>query len=152
VKRNNTKLILGITGGFLLLCCGGTIATITGDDPATVPPAVTTPAAQVDATNTRGIAGATPAASPSKTVVATRPRTTTPTRARTSPAPKRTTAAPKRTTTRPKPARTTDEPDAVYYENCAAVRAAGAAPIRRGEPGYAKHLDRDGDGQGCGAD
>ena len=41
---------------------------------------------------------------------------------------------------------------AVYYKNCDAVRAAGAAPIRRGDPGYAKHLDRDGDGQGCGAD
>jgi hypothetical protein len=37
----------------------------------------------------------------------------------------------------------------VYYENCTAVRAAGAAPIRRGDPGYARHLDRDGDGQGC---
>ena len=32
---------------------------------------------------------------------------------------------------------------------CTAVRAAGADPIRRGDPGYAKHLDRDGDGVGC---
>ncbi|MGV9894167.1 excalibur calcium-binding domain-containing protein [Streptomyces tendae] len=37
----------------------------------------------------------------------------------------------------------------VYYENCAAARAAGAAPVHRGEPGYASHLDRDGDGTGC---
>ncbi|MGO3319867.1 MAG: GmrSD restriction endonuclease domain-containing protein [Microbacterium gubbeenense] len=37
----------------------------------------------------------------------------------------------------------------VSYENCAAVREAGAAPIRVGDPGYAKHLDRDGDGIGC---
>ncbi|GIG93186.1 excalibur calcium-binding domain-containing protein [Plantactinospora endophytica] len=37
----------------------------------------------------------------------------------------------------------------VYYENCAAVRAAGADPIRKGEPGYGRHLDRDGDGVGC---
>ncbi|MEV6791728.1 excalibur calcium-binding domain-containing protein [Streptomyces sp. NPDC051320] len=37
----------------------------------------------------------------------------------------------------------------VYYRNCAAVRAAGAAPIRRGQPGYAPHLDADGDGIGC---
>lgn len=36
-----------------------------------------------------------------------------------------------------------------YYENCDAVRAAGAAPIHRGDPGYARHLDRDGDGVGC---
>jgi uncharacterized membrane protein YgcG len=40
-------------------------------------------------------------------------------------------------------------PATVYYKNCTAVRAAGAAPIHRGEPGYGKHLDRDGDGVGC---
>ncbi|MFC3270257.1 excalibur calcium-binding domain-containing protein [Vulcaniibacterium thermophilum] len=28
-------------------------------------------------------------------------------------------------------------------------RAAGAAPVRRGDPGYAPHLDRDDDGIGC---
>lgn len=35
------------------------------------------------------------------------------------------------------------------YRNCDAARAAGAAPVRRGEPGYGTHLDRDGDGIGC---
>lgn len=40
-------------------------------------------------------------------------------------------------------------PAAVYYANCAAVRAAGAAPIRRGQPGYSSKLDRDGDGIAC---
>ncbi|WP_332872333.1 excalibur calcium-binding domain-containing protein [Allopontixanthobacter confluentis] len=38
---------------------------------------------------------------------------------------------------------------AVYYPNCAAARAAGAAPIYSGQPGYGKHLDRDGDGKAC---
>ncbi|WP_225227626.1 excalibur calcium-binding domain-containing protein [Oerskovia rustica] len=38
---------------------------------------------------------------------------------------------------------------AVSYANCDAVRAAGKAPIRLGEPGYSKKLDRDGDGVGC---
>ncbi|MFF3150969.1 excalibur calcium-binding domain-containing protein [Streptomyces sp. NPDC057927] len=37
----------------------------------------------------------------------------------------------------------------VYYENCAAARAAGAAPVHVGDPGYSRHLDRDGDGVGC---
>lgn len=37
----------------------------------------------------------------------------------------------------------------VYYKNCTAVRAAGAAPIRRGDPGYGRHLDKDGDGVAC---
>ncbi|WP_420706973.1 excalibur calcium-binding domain-containing protein [Streptomyces sp. NRRL F-2664] len=58
----------------------------------------------------------------------------------------------------PAPARTTapasDGDDtggdgSVSYANCAAVRAAGAAPIRRGDPGYGRHLDRDGDGIAC---
>ncbi|WP_404373803.1 excalibur calcium-binding domain-containing protein [Sphingomonas sp. MMS24-J45] len=37
----------------------------------------------------------------------------------------------------------------VYYPNCSAARAAGAAPIHDGEPGYAYHLDRDHDGVAC---
>ena len=41
------------------------------------------------------------------------------------------------------------EAEDVYYANCSAVRAAGADPIRSGDPGYARHLDRDGDGVGC---
>lgn len=36
-----------------------------------------------------------------------------------------------------------------YYANCDAVRAAGAAPIHVGDPGYSRRLDRDGDGVGC---
>lgn len=43
----------------------------------------------------------------------------------------------------------TAPPVHVSYANCAAVRAAGAAPIHRGDPGYGSHLDRDGDGVGC---
>ena len=35
------------------------------------------------------------------------------------------------------------------YANCSEARAAGAAPVRRGDPGYGAHLDRDGDGIGC---
>ncbi|MEV6348558.1 excalibur calcium-binding domain-containing protein [Actinoplanes sp. NPDC051851] len=64
-------------------------------------------------------------------------------------APKPTTKAPattKPTTKKPKP--TTEEPE-VYYANCTEVRAAGAAPIRRGGPGYSRKLDRDGDGVAC---
>lgn len=36
-----------------------------------------------------------------------------------------------------------------YFPNCAAARAAGAAPVRRGDPGYRAGLDRDGDGVAC---
>ncbi|WP_321575446.1 GmrSD restriction endonuclease domain-containing protein [Oerskovia douganii] len=37
----------------------------------------------------------------------------------------------------------------VYYQNCDAVRAAGAAPIVDGDPGFQRKFDRDGDGVGC---
>ncbi|MBB1035694.1 excalibur calcium-binding domain-containing protein, partial [Dietzia sp. CQ4] len=40
-------------------------------------------------------------------------------------------------------------PQATYFANCDAARAAGAAPIMRGEPGYAPKLDRDNDGVAC---
>ena len=35
------------------------------------------------------------------------------------------------------------------YRNCSEARAAGAAPLRRGQPGYSARLDRDGDGIAC---
>ncbi|AUI52819.1 Excalibur calcium-binding domain-containing protein [Arthrobacter crystallopoietes] len=37
----------------------------------------------------------------------------------------------------------------VFYQNCSAVRAAGAAPIRAGDPGWDTKFDRDSDGVGC---
>jgi hypothetical protein len=37
----------------------------------------------------------------------------------------------------------------VYYPNCTAVKAAGKAPLYRGQPGYSSDLDRDGDGVAC---
>ena len=36
-----------------------------------------------------------------------------------------------------------------YYANCKEARAAGAAPLYRGEPGYREKLDRDNDGIAC---
>ena len=49
-----------------------------------------------------------------------------------------------RATVRPQPTA-----GSVYYANCSAARAAGAAPIYRGEPGYRSALDRDDDGVAC---
>ena len=43
----------------------------------------------------------------------------------------------------------TAPPSAVYYANCTAARAAGVAPLHRGDPGYRSGLDRDGDGNAC---
>lgn len=40
-------------------------------------------------------------------------------------------------------------PANTFYANCSAVKAAGAAPIYSGDPGYSRKLDRDGDGVAC---
>ncbi|GAA3083546.1 hypothetical protein JOF29_004463 [Kribbella aluminosa] len=77
---------------------------------------------------------------PARTVTVPAPRTTTRTTAPVPPARSTQTTAPKTTSA---PVETT------YYANCAAVRAAGKAPLYRGQPGYAAHLDRDGDGVAC---
>jgi hypothetical protein len=37
----------------------------------------------------------------------------------------------------------------VYYANCADARAAGAAPLRAGQPGYRAKMDGDRDGVAC---
>lgn len=49
----------------------------------------------------------------------------------------------------PAPAQPAPESAPVSYANCAAVRAAGKAPLHAGDPGYAAKLDRDGDGIAC---
>lgn len=57
-----------------------------------------------------------------------------------------TTPAPR---TQPAPAPMNPPVPSAYYANCAAARAAGAAPLLRGQPGYRAALDRDGDGRAC---
>src|SRR5512143_2426398 len=53
-----------------------------------------------------------------------------------------------RTQTAAAPAREAEDAPAAY-RNCAAARAAGAAPLYRGDPGYSPRLDRDADGVAC---
>ncbi len=49
----------------------------------------------------------------------------------------------------PEPVEPDPVPADVYYQNCTAVREAGADPIYRGQPGYSSKLDRDDDGVAC---
>ena len=51
----------------------------------------------------------------------------------------------------PAPPRATGSPRApsAGFPNCAAARAAGAAPLHRGDPGWSSRLDGDGDGTAC---
>ncbi|MEU9034206.1 excalibur calcium-binding domain-containing protein [Streptomyces sp. NPDC048352] len=67
--------------------------------------------------------------------------------------------APAPTPPKPKPKPATEGPtdgstggsgaEGVYYKSCDAARAAGVAPMRRGQPGYREGLDRDKDGIAC---
>lgn len=41
------------------------------------------------------------------------------------------------------------QPAEAVYANCTAAKAAGAAPILRGQPGYRSKLNRDNDGVAC---
>nr|WP_063779413.1 excalibur calcium-binding domain-containing protein [Kibdelosporangium sp. MJ126-NF4]CEL23195.1 hypothetical protein [Kibdelosporangium sp. MJ126-NF4]CTQ94358.1 hypothetical protein [Kibdelosporangium sp. MJ126-NF4] len=65
------------------------------------------------------------------------------------PPPKTSTKTTTKATPKPAPPAEPPPPAAAYYKNCTEARAAGAAPVHRGEPGYGRHLDRDGDGVGC---
>jgi hypothetical protein len=57
------------------------------------------------------------------------------------------TKASSKKTTKAKP--TTEGAATAYYADCSAARAADAAPLRVGDPGYRSGLDRDGDGVAC---
>jgi hypothetical protein len=45
--------------------------------------------------------------------------------------------------------RATPTPRTSSFQTCEEVREAGADPLRRGEPGYGPHLDRNGNGLAC---
>ncbi|TCC08827.1 excalibur calcium-binding domain-containing protein [Kribbella soli] len=75
----------------------------------------------------------------------TTPTTTTP--APTTPSPSTPTPTPTASTA--VPSATPSSTPAVVYRDCAEVRAAGKAPLYRGDPGYTPELDSNGDGIAC---
>ena len=48
-----------------------------------------------------------------------------------------------------KKSESTPEPQKEFYANCKEAKAAGAAPMYKGDPGYRPELDRDKDGIAC---
>jgi hypothetical protein len=90
------------------------------------------------------VAVPTPTPTPTPTPAPTQSKPPSPSEATTS-AP--TTPAPTPTavpTPTPPPTTTT-----VVFQSCAEARAAGKAPLHRGDPGYSAALDRNGDGVAC---
>lgn len=53
------------------------------------------------------------------------------------------------TTTAPAPIQPLVGGTGPVFENCDQARAAGATPLRTGDPGYREGLDGDGDGLAC---
>lgn len=166
--NRNTLIIVGAIIGLLCLCGG--IGSIVGDDDAdqpaptstTVAPTTTRSTTTTAPTPTTAVLESTapPHESPTISVPTVPPATHAPEPSPVPPIapfaePERT---PEPATVPPPPAPPAPEPEptvappapsSVYYKNCAAARAAGAAPLYAGEPGYRSGLDRDGDGIAC---
>jgi hypothetical protein len=100
---------------------------------------------QLAPTNQQAPVAVAPApAAPAPAAVAPAPAPAAPAPAPVAPAPAPVAPAPAPVAPAPAPA-----PAAVYYANCTAARAAGAAPIYAGQAGYRPALDRDSDGIAC---
>jgi len=103
--------------------------TTTSLDTTTLPPVTLSPA--------------TATTEPPTTATTTAPTTVAPTTV-----PPTTTPRRGPTTTRPTTT-TTDPPRGRPYRSCFEALAAGALPLDRGDPGYSRNLDPDGDGHAC---
>ena len=87
----------------------------------------------------------TPSASPTPSPSPSTTPTPSPEPTTAEPTPEPTTAEPTpEPTAQPEPA-----PQQAYYSSCREAKAAGAAPLYRGDPGYRPGLDRDSDGVAC---
>lgn len=134
--------VVGSVAGALLL---GSVALMPSVEPApssatSIPPATST----VTATSTKRAETATTTVTYSSTSESAAPATQVVVEPEPEPVPD---PAPAQTYA---PAPVADPaPQSAYYPNCSAARAAGAAPLLRGQPGYAAKLDRDNDGVAC---
>ncbi|MFE4541536.1 DUF1524 domain-containing protein [Arthrobacter sp. NPDC056727] len=103
---------------------------------------------QLTPTNEKAPAVAAPAPAPAATQpapVVAAPAPAAPAPAAAAPAPVPVAPAP----VVPAPVPGVPAPATAYYANCAAAKAAGAAPLYVGSPGYRPALDRDSDGVAC---
>lgn len=130
-------LIVGVS---LALRQDGAPPPAAADRPAITAAVATTTTTRPATAGTTGTPKDPPATTTTTTTITTAPPTTTATTA----PPTTTTMVRSTTTTAP-----TTTTEAVSFRNCTEARAAGALPLREGDPGYGRHLDRDGDGLAC---
>jgi hypothetical protein len=136
-----SRIAIPVVAGTVGLILGAAAMAAGGSDTTTAAQESAQPRPTVTVTVTAA-PGPAPEPTATVTVTATAAATPRPVAKPASPPPKPT---PKRATT-PAPE---EPPASAFYENCAAARAAGAAPLYRGEPGYRSALDRDHDGMAC---
>jgi hypothetical protein len=130
-----------------------------GDNSASTAPATTLePTSEPTSNPVTGPTTATTTTTPRPTGSPEASRTPTPTGIQTSSATPEPTREPSEQPTEPSPTISPTEltpttapvtTTAVVYQTCAEVRAAGKAPLHRGDPGYSAALDRNGDGVAC---
>ncbi|WP_084534560.1 excalibur calcium-binding domain-containing protein [Nocardia yamanashiensis] len=137
---------LAIGGVALLTACGGSTSgspAATSTPRTTVANPITAPITTAKTTTTVAIPStvAAPPEAPATEQAAPAPATQAP--AATAPV-----VVPTAPAVAPAP-QTTARQGSVSYKSCADAKAAGAAPLRRGDPGYSSNLDRDGDGIAC---
>jgi hypothetical protein len=133
---------------------GPRVASAAGERAPTIAAPKTMPTASLPTTATSTSVPSTTVPTGAKAAgVAPTTTTTTPpsTAPPTTPAPP--TTAPARppappTTATTRPTTTTTEPTP-RYEDCDDALRDGALPLSAGDPGYGRHLDRDGDGEAC---
>jgi type IV secretory pathway VirB10-like protein len=159
--RTKHKIALWTAGGLLACCGGGTVLGVLAgppnEDPApvvTTAPAAPAQVADLPATPTRDVAAEKAAAE--REAEAERQREEAEAEAKRAAADERQRVEREQAAAREQAEREAEaaEQDAEqaeepYFANCSAARAAGAAPLYRGEPGYRPALDRDKDGDAC---
>lgn len=91
----------------------------------------------------------TPSASPTPSPSPSTTPTPSPEPTTAEPTPEPTVDAPVEEPAPEPPAQPEPAPQQAYYSSCREAKAAGAAPLYRGDPGYRSRLDRDGDGVAC---
>ncbi len=148
--RLGTRVMIDVVAAVLVMAVVVAGALLLRDDPSPATVSSAGPSTTARATSTAPTVASTTTAPPATAPPTTVPPTTTTTRPRptTTVAPPPT-APPTTAAPTPPPAPPTTAGRTTPYRSCDDARRAGALPLFEGEPGYARDLDRDRDGEAC---
>ena len=148
--RLGTRVAIDAGAAMVVMALVVTAALVLRDDPSPATVSSARPATTAPVTSAPPTLPPTTSVPPSTSPPTTAPPTTTTTR----PRPTTTAPAPTAPPTTPAPAPPPTAPPTTTgptrpYRSCDDARQAGALPLFEGEPGYARELDRDRDGEAC---